>query len=58
MYGKGLGLVNAATGVSLLPETGNSRTLFTVAVTLLATGVVIFAVSFAMGRRAKSAEAK
>jgi len=58
MYGKPLGVLNAATGVALLPETGNNNLLLTVAATLLTSGIVIFAVSFVMGRRAKSVEAK
>lgn len=58
MYGKTLGAVNTATGISLLPDTGNNHLLLLVAMTLLTTGIVIFAVSFVLGRRAKNVEAK
>lgn len=57
MYGKGLGVVNTATGISLLPDTGNNHLLFVLAGSLLASGIVIFVVSFVLGRRSRLAEA-
>lgn len=51
MYGKGLGAVNAATGISLLPNTGDNRLLFTVALGLLASGIVVLAISLVLGRK-------
>ena len=57
MYGKGLGVVNAATGISLLPETGNSKPLFILAATLIVSGVVIFVAATVLGRKSRSSEA-
>ena len=42
MYGNNVAAVNTATGVALLPATGESRLLFVVAVGLLVSGVVVF----------------
>ena len=58
MYGKGLGALNTATGISLLPDTGSNHVLFAIAAGLLTSGIVILAVSIVMSRRAKSVEAK
>lgn len=57
MYGKGLGVVNAATGISLLPDTGNSRTLFVVAASLIVSGVAIFVAATVLGRKSRQSEA-
>lgn len=54
MYGKGLGVVNTATGISLLPNTGSNHLLFVVAASLLVSGVAIFATSYVLGRKAKN----
>ncbi len=51
MYGKGLGTVNAATGISLLPSTGDNHLLFALAAGLLVSGLVILTVSIVMGRK-------
>lgn len=56
MYGKGLGVVNAATGVSLLPDTGSNHTLFVIAISLMASGVVVFAGSTLLGLRNRRSE--
>lgn len=53
MYGKVLGATNVATGVSLLPETGNSRPLFTLAISLLVIGVAIFVAATVLARKAR-----
>lgn len=54
MYGKPLGVINAATGISLLPETGNSRPLFIVAASLIVSGVVVFVAATVLGRKSQS----
>lgn len=54
MYGTGLGVANTATGVALLPNTGDSRPLFVAAVSLLVSGVVILAVSAILARKSRS----
>jgi len=54
MYGKLLGATNVATGVSLLPETGNSRPLFVAAVVLLVSGVAVFVAATVVSRKARS----
>ena len=51
MYGKGLGVANTATGISLLPNTGDNRVLFVVALGLLASGIAIFAISTVLARK-------
>jgi hypothetical protein len=58
MYGKGAGALNVATGISLLPDTGNSRPLFIVAVALLVSGVVIFTIATVLARKSRQTEAK
>ena len=57
MYGKGAGTLNVATGISLLPDTGNSHKLFYVAISLLVSGVVILMVSIILARKSRSSEA-
>lgn len=57
MYGKGAGTLTAATGISLLPETGNNRPLFILAVSLLAVGTAVFVASIIMGRKSRQSEA-
>lgn len=57
MYGKGLGVVNAATGVALLPNTGDSRPLFVVASLLLVSGIAILVASVVVARRSSHSEA-
>jgi len=56
MYGKGLGIVNAATGVSILPDTGSNRTLFIVALVLLVSGIAIFVTATVMTRKSRRSE--
>jgi len=46
-----IGTLNAATGISLLPDTGNNKPLFIVALSLLVSGVVIFTVSTVVARK-------
>lgn len=57
MYGKVLGAANVATGVSLLPETGDSKPLLVAAATLLVSGVVIFVVATVLARKSRQTEA-
>lgn len=47
--------VTLGTGVAMLPNTGNNRVLFAVAVALLTVGAVIFVASFVSDRKARSA---
>lgn len=51
MYGKGLGAANTAGGVALLPNTGDNRVLFAVALGLVVSGIVIFAISTVLARK-------
>lgn len=57
MYGKGLGIVNTATGISLLPDTGDNRALFVLAGSLIVSGVVIFVASTVLGRKSRQSNA-
>lgn len=57
MYGKGLGVINAATGISLLPDTGNSKPLFVVAACLIISGVAVFVAATVLGRKSRQNEA-
>jgi len=58
MYGpKVLGTSNVATGISLLPSTGDSRVLFVLASTLIVSGVVILVASTILSRKARRSEA-
>jgi len=50
MYGKGLGVTNVATGISLLTPHHN-RVLFVIGASLLLSGIAIFAISFVLSRR-------
>lgn len=58
MYSKVLGATNVATGVALLPETGNSKPLLIAAATLLVSGVVIFVVATVLARKTRQSEAR
>jgi hypothetical protein len=53
MYGQTVGTLNAATGIALLPDTGNSRTLFVIAASLLVSGVAIFVIATVLGRKSR-----
>lgn len=53
MYGKGLPVVPTAAGVSLLPNTGDSRALFITAVALIASGVVVFVAATVLARKSR-----
>jgi len=57
MYGKPLGVINTATGISLLPDTGNSRPLFVLAAGLIASGVLVFVAATVLGRKSRQSEA-
>lgn len=57
MYGKVLGASNVATGISLLPATGDSRPLFFVAAGLVALGVAVFVAATVMARKTRRVEA-
>jgi hypothetical protein len=58
MYGpKVLGTSNVATGISLLPSTGDSRVLFVLASTLIVSGAVILVASTILARKAQRSEA-
>ena len=58
MNGKGLGVLNIATGISLLPETRDSRPLFVAAISFLICGLLIFATTFILGRKSRKNVAK
>lgn len=55
MYGKGFGVANTATGISLLTPQ-HSRVLFIIGAALLVSGVVIMTVSFLVSRRHAATE--
>lgn len=55
MYGKGFGVANAATGISLLTP-GHNRVLFFVGAALLVSGVIIMTVSFLVSRKHAATE--
>lgn len=57
MYGKTVGTINVATGISLLPDTGSNRTLFIIAGSLLVSGVVVFVVSTVLARKNRQSAA-
>lgn len=57
MYGKGLGVINTATGISLLPDTGNNHLLFALAIGLVSSGVLVFVVSTILGHKSRQNEA-
>jgi hypothetical protein len=50
MYGKGLGVTNVATGISLLTPRHN-HVLFAIGATLLLSGIAILAISFMLSRK-------
>lgn len=54
MYATPLGVVNSATGIALLPNTGNNHLLFALALGLIVSGAVIFVASFVLGRKARA----
>jgi hypothetical protein len=54
MYGK---VLPSASGIALLPATGNSRPLFIAAVSLIVGGLVILVVSAVMARKSRNSEA-
>jgi hypothetical protein len=54
MYGKVLGIANVATGISLLPDTGNNRPLFIVAASLLVCGAAIFVIATVLAHKKAS----
>jgi LPXTG-motif cell wall-anchored protein len=59
MYGKpALGPLQTATGVSLLPATGDSKVLFIIAASLIATGVAIMVASAVVARKSRTSVAK
>ena len=51
MYGK---VLPTATGISLLPATGDSRPLLIIALSLIATGVAVMVVSAVLARKSHS----
>jgi predicted phage tail protein len=54
MYGK---VLPSATGIALLPATGDNKVLFIAAVSLIVGGVAIFVASTVLARKSRS-EAK
>lgn len=58
MYGgKGLGVVNTAAGISLLPDTGNNNVLFVLAASLLVSGFAIFVAATIVARKSQGVQA-
>lgn len=51
MYGVTLGAANVATGVAVLPNTGDNKLLFGAAIFLLASGVIILIASTVSARK-------
>jgi predicted phage tail protein len=59
MYGKpNLGALQTATGLSLLPATGDSKILFIIAASMVATGVAIMIASAIVARKSRTSAAK
>lgn len=58
MNGKGIGVFNVATGISLLPETRDSRPLFVAAISFLVCGIVVFTTGVVLARKSQKREAK
>lgn len=56
MYGPKV--LPAATGIALLPTTGNNRVLFVLAASLLVSGVIVLVASTLMTRKARSGAAQ
>lgn len=50
-YGKGA--TPSVAGIALLPSTGNNDTLFIIAASLIALGVVVFIVSLVLARKSR-----
>jgi hypothetical protein len=57
MYGQVIGASTTVAGVALLPNTGSRKVLFTIALSLLAIGVVTFVASTAIALKQRSAKA-
>lgn len=57
MNGKGFGVLNVATGISLLPDTRDSHPLFLLAIGLFVSGVVIFVATIVIGHNRRKSEA-
>ncbi len=59
MSGKGAstGTATTATGVAVLPNTGDNRLLFAIAIGLLVSGVIIFVTSTVAARKKNQSEA-
>lgn len=58
MYGKpGLGALQTATGLSLLPNTGDSKVLFVIAASMVALGFAIMIASALVARRHRTTSA-
>ena len=53
MYGKTLGVANVATGIAMLPNTGDNKLLFVIALSFLLVGCIIFATSMALSIKKK-----
>ena len=51
MYGATLGAANVATGVAVLPNTGDNKVLFAAAVFLLVSGVIVLIASTVSARK-------
>lgn len=58
MSGKGLGIFNIATSISLLPITHDSRPLFIVAISFFACGLTIFSTTIVLARIARNKDLK
>jgi hypothetical protein len=54
-YGKGA--TPSVAGIALLPSTGNNDTLFIIAASLIALGVVVFIVSLVLARKSRQTSA-
>jgi hypothetical protein len=55
MYGK---VLPSATGIALLPATGDNRALFIAAVSLIAGGVAVFVASAILTRKSRAQATK
>lgn len=57
MYETNTGVVNTATGVAVLPNTGDNKFVFAVALALLVSGVIILVTATVSARKKSKSEA-
>jgi hypothetical protein len=58
MSGEGIASLNIATGISLLPIMHNNRPLFVAALSLLACGLIVLAITIMLAHKSNKSELK